>query len=187
MAAHRPFAEADAGAWEVGLGPLIYGLFLVPIGLVALSVPSATAPGAGLRLGAVLLLAGSSGVATLSFNRKAAAFWPHLAWALIAAAAGAVALLLPRLPGLSLTMVLGLACLAQGGAAVVYAVEHWRRREVGWAGMLLGGGGTAVLGGLLMAGDPLARILTGAAVAFNVATFGVSVAASAFYRRRRTG
>ena len=166
-----PFRPDEA----FGLALMIYGLFLLPMGLLAFAMPALSAPSAALSIGCLFMVAGIAGIGALAVDRRERGFWAHLAWTLIAVAAGAILIMEPVMEGPAIARVLGGCFVAQGGVAVVYALQHRRGRKPSYLWILAGGAGTALVGVLLLAGLSLVASTPAVVTAVDMISFGVSV------------
>jgi uncharacterized membrane protein HdeD (DUF308 family) len=130
---------------------LVEGAVLVPLGLVAIAVPSISSMNTTIVLGWLFLVSGAVGFATTYWARRAPGFWWSLISALLAIFVGVV--LIANKPetlygGMEgwpfaevgpLRLILALFFLVEGGASVMLAFEHRRQFSGRWAWMLASG------------------------------------------------
>jgi len=121
------------------------------LGLLAIVVPSITSSEITIVLGWVFLVSGAIGLATTYWARRAPGFWWSLVSALLAILVGAA--LIANKPhnlygGLmgwpfenvgQLRLILVLFFLVEGGASIMFAVEHRRQFSGRWAWMAISG------------------------------------------------
>jgi uncharacterized membrane protein HdeD (DUF308 family) len=151
---------------------LVYGLCMTPLGLLALAIPPTQSPATELMIGSLLFVVGFLGMMVV-LESKAPAFWPHLAWAMVALLVSAALILLPQLPTAHLVAA---TCIAQGAAATAYAVLHRRSRQQGWTAILVAGVCSAGFGSVLAVAPDRLAFLTGPALAVDISSFAVSMA-----------
>lgn len=127
---------------------LVEGAILVMLGLLAIVVPSITNTEITFVLGWVFLVSGAIGLATTYWARQAPGFWWSLVSALLAILVGVV--LIANKPhnlygGLmgwpfenvgQLRLILVLFFLVEGGASIMFAIEHRREFSGRWAWMV---------------------------------------------------
>ena len=130
---------------------LVEGLVLVVLGLIAVIVPSISASIVTAVLGWLFLLSGVVGLATTFWARGVPGYWWSLVSALLAILVGVV-LIANKLQDLyggligwplhqagPLRMILVLFFLVEGGASIMFAIEHRNQLSGRWAWMLLSG------------------------------------------------
>lgn len=183
MTAVAPSA-ADPGRCKTSLATLIYSIVLLGLGIFSAFMPMMTAFGAGVILGAALLVAGVAGVIAIAADRRTTArIWRAL-WSLVAIVAGACVLAHPWLGALSLTVALGAGLIAQGVIVAVQGVAHRQRFGRGWSWLLGSGLMMVIFGALALTWSPiLGLMLPGLFIALNLITYGAGVMASAFDTR----
>ena len=131
------------------LGPfLLQGVALILLGLLAIIVPSIASSEVTVVLGWVFLVSGAIGLATTSWARHAPGLWWSLVSALLAILVEVV--LIANKPhnlygGLMgwpfenvgpLRLILVLFFLVEGGASIMFAIEHRRQFSGRWAWMV---------------------------------------------------
>ena len=172
------------------------GMALIALGLVAIIVPSIVASYLTVALGLVFLGSGSIGLATTFWARHAPAFWWSLVSALLAILVGVI--LIANEPhelygGLlgwpfeaagPLRLILVLFFLVEGGASIMFAVEHRRRFSGRWAWMLASGGVDIVLASIIIFGLPGTSSWTmGLLVGINMILGGFALLAMGLHAR----
>ena len=130
---------------------VVEGAALIALGLLAIIIPSIASSNVTIALGCVFLVSGTVGLATTYWARHAPGFWWSLVSALLAIIVGVVLIanksqdLYGGLMGwpfehagpLRLTLVLFF--LVEGGASIMFAIEHRRQFSGRWAWMLASG------------------------------------------------
>jgi uncharacterized membrane protein HdeD (DUF308 family) len=135
-------------------------------------------------LGWIFLASGIIGLLTTLGARGVPGFWWSLVSALIAIGAGIVLLVEPIAGALSLTLVLIVFFVIEGGASIMYALEHRRELSGRWEWMLFSGGVDLVLAGIIFAGLPAtAGWAIGLLVGINMIMGGVALVAIAVHAR----
>lgn len=163
----------------------IYGLLTIVFGVVALLAPLLATLAATVTFGAVLLASGVLGVAMLVVDWQTEAFAWRLAWSAIAIIGGLCILIHPWPGALTLTLVLGASLIAQGLIAVGHAIAHRRSKTCPWGQMAFAGLLSAILGALLVWALPHAGLFVpGVFLAVNLITFGLSLIALVFAKRK---
>jgi uncharacterized membrane protein HdeD (DUF308 family) len=130
---------------------LLEGAVLIVLGLVAGIVPSIATATVTPVLGWLFLLSGLLGLGTTFWAHNAPGYWWSLVSALLAILVGMV-LLASKLQDLyggvigwplkeagPLRMILALFFLVEGGASIMFAIEHRNQFSGRWAWMLLSG------------------------------------------------
>ena len=124
---------------------------LVVLGLLAIIVPSIAASSVTVALGWLFLGSGTIGLATTLWARQAPGFWWSLVSALLAILVGVVLIanesheLYGGLLGWPfetagpLRLILVLFFLVEGGASIMFAIEHRRQFSGRWAWMFASG------------------------------------------------
>jgi uncharacterized membrane protein HdeD (DUF308 family) len=163
---------------------LIEGIVLVFLGMFAIFVPLIASLAATVFFGAILLVAGLTGLIATFAARHA----PGFSWSLVSAVLGIVtgALLLasPVTGAISLTVVLIAFLFVEGAASIMFAVQHRKRDSGGWGWMLVSGVIDIVLAALLFAGLPgTALWALGVLIGINMLFGGWSLIAMALSAR----
>jgi uncharacterized membrane protein HdeD (DUF308 family) len=133
---------------------LCEGIALVILGLVAVLAPAIASVAATVFFGWLLLLSGVVGLIATLRARQAPGFAWSLLSALVGILAGALLLAWPLRGTLSLTAVLIAFLLVEGGASIMYALEHKSALSGRWGWMLASGIADVLLGLLLFIGLP---------------------------------
>jgi uncharacterized membrane protein HdeD (DUF308 family) len=130
---------------------LVEGTALVVLGLLAAVVPSIAPSTLTVALGWIFVVSGALGLATTFWARRAPGYWWSLVSALLAILVGIV-LIANRSQDLyggllgwplgkagPLRMILVLFFLVEGGASIMFAIEHRNQFSGRWAWMMLSG------------------------------------------------
>jgi uncharacterized membrane protein HdeD (DUF308 family) len=130
---------------------VVEGAILIVLGLLAIIVPSIATSSAAVALGWLFLVSGVVGLATTFWARHAPGFWWSLVSALLAILVGAILIagkaqeLYGGLLGWPfetagpLRLILLLFFLVEGGASIMFAIEHRREFSGRWAWMFASG------------------------------------------------
>jgi uncharacterized membrane protein HdeD (DUF308 family) len=130
---------------------LIEGVALVLLGLLAIAVPSIVSENVTGILGWLFLLSGATGLVTTYWARQAPGFWWSLISAVLAVLVGVVLIenksqdLYGGLMGWPfkdagpLRLILVLFFLVEGGASIMFGIEHRRQFSTRWAFMFASG------------------------------------------------
>ncbi len=130
---------------------VVEGVALILLGLLAIVVPSIASSNVTVVLGWLFLISGVIGLATTYWARQAPGFWWSAVSALLAIFVGVVLIanksqdLYGGLMGWPfqnvgpLRLILVLFFLVEGGASIMFAVEHRRQFSGRWAWMLASG------------------------------------------------
>jgi uncharacterized membrane protein HdeD (DUF308 family) len=130
---------------------VVEGVALILLGLLAIVVPSIASSNVTAVLGWLFLVSGVIGLATTYWARQAPGFWWSVVSALLAIFVGVVLIanksqdLYGGLMGWPLQnvgplrLILVLFFLVEGGASIMFAVEHRRQFSGRWAWMLASG------------------------------------------------
>jgi len=141
---------------------LVEGAALIVLGLLAIFVPSIAAASVTFFLGWLFLVSGAMGLATTFWARQAPGFWWSLVSALLATLVGVVLLAnksqdlyggligWPLEKAGPLRMILVLFFLVEGGASIMFAVEHRNQFSGRWAWMLVSGVVDIVLASIII-------------------------------------
>ena len=130
---------------------IVEGVTLIWLGLLAIVIPSIAGENVTAILGWLFLVSGVIGLATTYWARQAPGFWWSLVSALLAILVGVVLIanksedLYGGLIGWPfeldgpLRMILVLFFLVEGGASIMFAIEHRRQFSGRWAWMFVSG------------------------------------------------
>jgi len=144
----EPVARSIRDHWILFV---VEGVALILLGLVAIVVPSIASANVTVVLGWLFMVSGAIGLATTYWARQAPGFWWSLVSALLAICVGAVLIanksqdLYGGLIGWPfelnspLRRILVLFFLVEGGASIMFAIEHRRQFSGRWAWMLASG------------------------------------------------
>lgn len=189
----RPAANSIHDHWHLFLAE---GVAVIVLGLVAVVVPSIASEQVTVALGWVFLASGVIGLATTFWARKAPGFWWSLVSALLAILVGVV--LIANKPhemygGLlgwpfegtgPLRLILVLFFLVEGGASIMFAVEHRRQFSGRWAWMLASGVVDIVLASIIIFNLPGTSPWTvGLLVGINMILGGAALLAMGLHAR----
>lgn len=172
------------------------GVVLIALGLVAIIVPSITASYLTVVLGWVFLGSGVAGLATAFWARKAPGFWWSLVSALLAILVGVILIVnephelyggllgWPFETAGPLRPILVLFFLVEGGASIMFAVEHRRQFSGRWAWMVASGIVDIALASIILFGLPGTSSWTmGLLVGINMILGGSALLAMGLHAR----
>jgi uncharacterized membrane protein HdeD (DUF308 family) len=175
---------------------LVEGVILVVLGLLAVIVPSISTSSVTLALGWLFLVSGAVGLATTIWARHAPGFWWSLVSALLAILVGAILVanksqeLYGGLLGWPfetagpLRLILALFFLIEGGASIMFAIEHRRQFSGRWAWMLASGIIDIVLASIIIFDLPGTSAWTmGLLVGINMILGGAALIAMGLHAR----
>jgi uncharacterized membrane protein HdeD (DUF308 family) len=138
-------------------------------------------------IGWLFLISGVVGLFTTFYMRGAPGFWWSLVSAIIAIAAGVVLLLWPVNGTLSLTLVLIAFFIVEGGATILYAVDHRDQLSGRWGWMLVSGIIDIILAAIILTGLPGTAVWAlGLLVGINMVFGGAALIAMALAARNPT-
>jgi uncharacterized membrane protein HdeD (DUF308 family) len=188
-----PTANSIHDHWVLFLAE---GVVLIALGLVAITVPSIAASYVSVALGWVFLGSGVVGLATAFWARQAPGFWWSLVSALLAILVGVVLivnephelygglLVWPFETTSPLRLILVLFFLVEGGASIMFAIEHRRHFSGRWAWMLASGGVDIVLASIIIFDLPGTSAWTmGLLVGINMILGGSALLAMGLHAR----
>jgi len=175
---------------------VVEGVALILLGVVAIVVPSISSSEVTVVLGWVFFVSGVIGLATTYWARQAPGFWWSLVSALLAILVGAVLIvnkphnLYGGLMGWpfeevgQLRLILVLFFLVEGGASIMFAVEHRRQFSGRWAWMAISGVIDIFLASVLIFDLPGSSAWTlGLLVGSNMIFGGVALLAMGLHAR----
>ena len=175
---------------------LVEGVILIFLGVLALAVPSIVSMHVTVVLGCLFFGSGILGLATTYWARRAPGFWWSLVSALLAILVGVVLIanksqdLYGGLIGWPfanvgpLRLILVLFFLVEGGASVMFAVEHRRQFSGRWAWMLASGVVDIVLASIIIFNLPGTSAWTmGLLVGINMILGGFVLSAMGLHAR----
>jgi uncharacterized membrane protein HdeD (DUF308 family) len=134
---------------------LVEGVVLIVLGATALVLPPLATLAVTVLLGWVLLVSGIVGLVTTFGMRSPGSFAWSLLSAVLAIAVGGLLLFNPMIASVMLTLTLLVFFLIEGGASIMFALDH--RTEVSasrWGWMLASGIFDLGLGGYIVMGLP---------------------------------
>jgi uncharacterized membrane protein HdeD (DUF308 family) len=164
---------------------LIEGILLVVLGVLAIVIPPIATLAVTIVFGWLLLFSGIIGLVTTFRMREAPGFWWSLFSAIIGTAAGLVLLLWPLTGVISLTLVLIVFFVIEGGVSIMYALDHKRELSGQWGWMLASGVVDLVLAAVILVGLPgTAAWALGLLVGINMVFGGSALVAMALHARQ---
>ena len=188
-----PTANSIHDHWVVFV---VEGVALIALGLVAIIVPSIAASYLTVALGWVFFVSGAIGLATTFWARHAPGFWWSLASALLAILVGVILIaseaheLYGGLLGWPfetagpLRLILVLFFLVEGGASIMFAMEHRREFSGRWAWMVASGAVDIVLASIIIFNLPGTSAWTmGLLVGINMILGGAVLLAMGLHAR----
>lgn len=191
--AASPVAKSMHEHWMLFL---FEGVVLVVLGLLAVIVPSIATSTVTAVLGWLFLLSGFLGLATTFWARRAPGYWWSLVSAFLAILVGVVLIanksqdLYGGLIGWPLDkagplrMILVLFFLVEGGASIMFAIEHRNQFSGRWAWMLLSGVVDIVLACIIIFDLPGTSAWTmGLLVGINLVLGGCALIAMGLHAR----
>ena len=175
---------------------VVEGVALVALGLVAIIVPSIAPSYLTVALGWIFLGSGAIGLATTFWARQAPGFWWSLASALLAILVGVILIVneahelyggllgWPFETAGPLRPILVLFFLVEGGASIMFAMEHRREFSGRWAWMVASGAVDIVLASIIIFNLPGTSAWTmGLLVGINMILGGVVLLAMGLHAR----
>jgi uncharacterized membrane protein HdeD (DUF308 family) len=163
---------------------IVEGIFLLLLGALAIFLPLFATITITIILGWILLASGIVGLIATFRARRAPGFWWSLVSALIAVAVGLILLAQPIAGALSVTLVLIVFFVVEGGVTIMYAFEHRRELTGRWEWMLISGIIDLILAGIIFAGLPgTAAWALGLLVGINMIFGGMALVAIAAHVR----
>jgi uncharacterized membrane protein HdeD (DUF308 family) len=175
---------------------LIEGVALILLGLLAVAVPSIASESVTGILGWLFLLSGATGLVTTYWARQAPGFWWSLVSAVLAILVGVVLIenksqdLYGGLMGWPfkdagpLRLILVLFFLVEGGASIMFAIEHRRQFSTRWAFMFASGVVDILLASIIIFALPGTSAWTlGLLVGINMIFGGSALIATGLHAR----
>lgn len=177
----RKVAEALREHWALYL---VEGVVLVVLGATAIALPPLATLAVTIFIGWLILVSGVVGLATTFWMRRAPGFWWSLLSAILAVVVGALLLARPLSGALTLTVLLVAFFVVEGGASIMFALDHKRELSGQWGWMLVSGVIDLVLAVMILAGLPsTAAWAIGLLVGINMIFGGVALTAMAVHAR----
>jgi uncharacterized membrane protein HdeD (DUF308 family) len=162
------------------------GIVLVILGTLALMAPTIASVAATVFFGWILLLSGIVGLISTWRARTAPGFGWSLLSALVGIVAGLLLLAWPLSGTVSLTAVLIVFLVLEGGVSIMYALEHRGALSGQWGWMLASGILDVILGVLLFIGLPATALWAlGLLVGINMLFGGWALILMALHARPR--
>jgi uncharacterized membrane protein HdeD (DUF308 family) len=179
---------------------LAEGTALIVLGLIAIAVPSITSANTIFVLGWVFVVSGAVGIVTTYWARQAPGYWWSLVSALLAIFVGVVLttsksqdlygtlMVWPFEDASPLQLILIVFFLVEGGASIMFAIEHRRQSSGRWAWILASGITDIVLASIVLASIitfniPRASAWTGLLVGINMMLGGFALFAMGSHAR----
>jgi uncharacterized membrane protein HdeD (DUF308 family) len=163
---------------------LVEGVVLVVLGATAIVIPPLATLAVTILLGWLFLVSGIMGLITTFWMRAAPGFWWSLLSAALAVIVGGLLLARPISGAFSLTIVLVAFFIIEGGASIMFALDHKRELSGRWGWMLASGIVDLGLGALIFAGLPsTAAWALGLLVGINMVFGGTALIAMALHAR----
>ena len=163
---------------------LAEGIILVLLGALAIFLPLFATITITILLGWILLASGIIGLIATFRARGAPGFWWSLVSAIIAVAVGLILLAQPIAGAMSVTLVLIVFFIIEGGATIIYAFDHRRELTGRWEWMLISGIIDFIVAGIIFAGLPgTAAWALGLLVGIDMIFGGVALVAIAVHAR----
>lgn len=195
-ASDRISASAAKSIGDHWLLFVVEGVALVALGLVAIIVPSIAPSYLTVALGWIFLGSGAIGLATTFWARRAPGFWWSLASALLAILVGVILIVneahelyggllgWPFETAGPLRPILVLFFLVEGGASIMFAMEHRREFSGRWAWMVASGAVDIVLASIIIFNLPGTSAWTmGLLVGINMILGGAVLLAMGLHAR----
>jgi uncharacterized membrane protein HdeD (DUF308 family) len=156
----RPSTGAIRDHWMLFL---VEGIALIVLGLIAVVVPSITNASTTFVLGWIFVVSGAVGLVTTYWAQQAPGYWWSLVSALLAIFVGVVLttnksqglygtlMVWPFEDASPLQLILIVFFLVEGGASIMFAIEHRRQSSGRWAWTLASGITDIVLASIVLA------------------------------------
>ena len=181
----RALSTSVRGHWKMFL---IEGIVVVVLGLAAIVIPPLATLAVAVLFGWIFLAGGVVGLITTFRMRQAPGFVWSILSALLGIAAGIVLLMWPLTGALSLTLVLIVFFVIEGGASIMFALDHKRELSGRWGWMLVSGITDLILAAIIIAGLPgTAAWALGLLVGINMLFGGWALIAMALHARGAAG
>jgi uncharacterized membrane protein HdeD (DUF308 family) len=163
---------------------LVEGVVLLVLGVAAIALPPLATLAVTILFGWLFLLSGVVGLFTTFWMRQAPGFWWSLLSAVLGVAVGGLLLAMPIGGALSLTIVLVAFFVIEGGASIMFALDHKRELSGQWGWMLVSGIVDLVLAAIIFIGLPgTAAWAIGLLVGINMIFGGSALIAMALHAR----
>ncbi len=163
---------------------LVEGVVLLVLGATAIALPLLATLALTIVFGWLFLVSGVTGLITTFMMRQAPGFWWSLISALLGVAVGLLLLASPLSGALSLTILLVVFFIIEGGASIMFALDHKRELSGKWGWMLVSGVIDLVLAAFIFAGLPsTAAWAIGLLIGINMVFGGSALIAMALHAR----
>ena len=177
----RDVANALHAHWVLFL---VEGVVLLVLGATAIALPLLATLALTIVFGWLFLVSGVTGLITTFMMRAAPGFWWSLLSALLGVAVGLLLLASPLSGALSLTILLVVFFIIEGGASIMFALDHKRELSGKWGWMLVSGVIDLVLAAFIFAGLPsTAAWAIGLLIGINMVFGGSALIAMALHAR----
>ena len=164
---------------------LVEGVVLLVLGATAIVLPPLATLAFTIIIGWLFLVSGIIGLITTIWMRHAPGFWWALLSAVLAIVVGGLLLARPVSGALSLTVVLVVFFVIEGGASIMFALDHKRELSGQWGWMLASGIVDLVLAAFIFGGLPsTAAWAIGLLVGINMVFGGAALIALALHARK---
>jgi uncharacterized membrane protein HdeD (DUF308 family) len=164
---------------------LVEGVVLLVLGATAIALPPLATLAVTILFGWLFLVSGVVGLFTTFWMRTAPGFWWSLLSAVLAVVVGGLLLAMPIGGALSLTIVLVAFFVIEGGASIMFALDHKRELSGQWGWMLMSGIVDLVLAAIIFAGLPgTAAWAIGLLIGINMIFGGSALIAMALHARK---
>jgi uncharacterized membrane protein HdeD (DUF308 family) len=163
---------------------LVEGVVLIVLGATAIALPLLATLALTILFGWLFLVSGVMGLVTTFVMRQAPGFWWSLISALLGIVVGLLLLASPLSGAVSLTILLVVFFIIEGGASIMFALDHKRELSGKWGWMLVSGVVDLVLAAFIAAGLPsTAAWAIGLLVGINMVFGGSALIAMALHAR----
>jgi len=163
---------------------LVEGVVLLVLGATAIVLPPLATLAVTILFGWLFLVSGIIGLITTFWMRQAPGFWWSLLSAALAVVVGGLLLARPIGGAFSLTIVLVVFFIIEGGASIMFALDHKRELSGQWGWMLASGVIDLLLAAFIFGGLPsTAAWALGLLVGINMVFGGAALIAMALHAR----
>jgi uncharacterized membrane protein HdeD (DUF308 family) len=163
---------------------LVEGVVLLVLGATAIVLPPLATLAVTILFGWLFLVSGIIGLITTFWMRAAPGFWWSLLSAVLAVVVGGLLLARPIGGAFSLTIVLVAFFIIEGGASIMFALDHKRELSGQWGWMLASGVIDLLLAAFIFGGLPsTAAWALGLLVGINMVFGGAALIAMALHAR----
>lgn len=171
---------------KFSLWAAVYGVALIILGVLAITMPGVATLAVSILLGWLLLIAGIVGIiAVFTAGPSAPGFWWNLLTAVLYALAGGALLARPVAGALTLTIILAAYLLATGVLKSIGALEYRQTIPGAWGWVLASGLVDIALGLIITLGLPGDLWMLGLIVGIDLVITGVALVVAAIHCRRQ--